>query len=194
MFFLLLLLLLLLLSLLYSAPSNASAAVSGSSFLLPSIGIIRIEVLRIQEKLLNDERLDSKGDIFHLNVKEIDDAIQNVNIDLMESIRPRKAAYERALRSTECPILVDSRCRILRPDPPTFKDGEEPPPGTLIGAAMAPGVAKGRVRIVNDPSETFLNGEVLCVSLFLLSLDECGQLRLLLTIVLFRISLRVKRR
>ena len=86
-----------------------------------------------------------------------------MEMDLMEIVRPRKVIYERALHATTtCPLIVDSRCRILKPDPPTHKDGEEPEEGTLIGAAVSPGVATGRVRIIHNPSEKFENGEVLC--------------------------------
>jgi len=123
--------------------------------------------------------LEEKGDIFHLSMKEIDDALtrtrthpqqqQQQNQELMDLVRPRKIVYERAVQATtttECPILVDSRNRILRPDPPKFygPDGTEqpPPPGTLVGAAMSPGVVTGRVRIIHQPQETFHNGEILC--------------------------------
>lgn len=54
-----------------------------------------------------------------------------------------------------CPILIDSRNRILRPN--VFK-GE---PGTLAGAAISPGVATGKVRIINSAAERLLPGEVL---------------------------------
>merc|ERR1712154_444208 len=54
--------------------------------------------------------------------------------------------------------------RILQPDPPTFKDGEEPEPGTLIGSAIAPGIATGKVRIIHHPNEPFEYGDVLCAT------------------------------
>jgi hypothetical protein len=145
------------------------------SHLAKVFGMIRSEILRIQDKLLESGRLTEKGDIFHLYLDEVDKAIledENSNIeeggepaellDLMKIIKPRKDIYERALRATACPLLVDSRCRILLPDPPTFKDGEEPEEGTFVGSAVSPGIATGRVRIINNPSEKFENGEVLC--------------------------------
>merc|ERR1712146_536810 len=82
--------------------------------------------------------------------------------DLAEIIGPRKAVYKRALRQPVCPLLVDSRCRILQPDPPQHKEGEELEEGTLIGAAISPGITTGRVRIVHDPDGKFEQGEVLC--------------------------------
>jgi len=128
------------------------------------IGLIRADTLRIQDKLLESGRLEEEGDIFHLNIKEIDKAIIDSKFELIDIIRPRKVTYERARCATICPLLVDSRCRILLPDPPTFKEGEEPEPGTLIGSAVAPGIATGRVRILNQPNEKFESGEVLCAT------------------------------
>ena len=134
------------------------------------IGIIRAELLRIQDKFIDSGRLEEKNDIFHLTIDEIDKALidndqqQEEQLQLMDIVRPRKVVYERALRATICPLLVDSRCRILQPDPPTFKDGEEPPEGTLIGSAVAPGIAIGTVRIIDHPNEKFENGEVLCAT------------------------------
>lgn len=57
-----------------------------------------------------------------------------------------------------CPLkLVDSRNRILRPD----VNNVDREAGKLVGAAISPGVATGRVRIVHDPLEPFETGEVL---------------------------------
>jgi len=50
----------------------------------------------------------------------------------------------------------------LQPDPPQHIEGEELEEGTLIGAAISPGITTGRVRIVHDPDGKFEQGEVLC--------------------------------
>jgi len=113
------------------------------------IGTMRTIVLKIEKKFISDGRLEEKGDIFHLKIEEADRALlsQGRQIDLMHIIRPRKAVYERALAANICPLLVDSRCRILKPDPPISNE-----PGTLVGAAISPGVATGKVRIIRDLS------------------------------------------
>eukprot|EP00581_Thalassiosira_minuscula_P020085 CAMPEP_0183718270 /NCGR_PEP_ID=MMETSP0737-20130205/11576_1 /TAXON_ID=385413 /ORGANISM="Thalassiosira miniscula, Strain CCMP1093" /LENGTH=917 /DNA_ID=CAMNT_0025947801 /DNA_START=170 /DNA_END=2923 /DNA_ORIENTATION=+ len=123
-----------------------------------AFGILRMNVLQAEEYLISKNMLEEKGDIFHLDLEEVDKALADESYDLMSLIRPRKAIYGRAKKSKECPILVDSRCRILRPDPPSQSDAEE---GTLIGAAVAPGTATGRVRIVNSPTDEFKQGEIL---------------------------------
>mmetsp|Transcript_29137 Transcript_29137/g.44051 ORF Transcript_29137/g.44051 Transcript_29137/m.44051 type:complete len:146 (-) Transcript_29137:294-731(-) len=78
-------------------------------------------------------------------------------MDLMALVRPRRARYEEAKKAKICSMLVDSRNRILRPDL-IDTPGK---PGTLVGSAISPGVATGRVRIVNDPLDLFETGEIL---------------------------------
>jgi pyruvate,water dikinase len=114
------------------------------------VGAMRTKVLMIEEKLLAEGRLEEKGDIFHLNTEELDQALlpEGQDRDLMKIINPRKTVYKRAVASNTCPLLVDSRCRIIRPDPPAPSNQ----PGTLIGAAISPGVATGKVRIIRDLS------------------------------------------
>jgi len=129
------------------------------------IGMIRWDLLKLENKLIEEGRLKEKGDIFHLSLQEVDKATLTNDLsadDLAEIIGPRKAVYERALRQPVCPLLVDSRCRILQPDPPQHVEGEELEEGTLIGAAISPGITTGRVRIVHDPDGKFEQGEVLC--------------------------------
>jgi len=123
-------------------------------------GILRGAVLKVEEDFLQSGRLAGKGDIFHVNLDEVDQALREESFDLMKLVRPRKAAYERALHAKECPLLVDSRCRIIRADPPQ-RGGEEEEKGILIGAAISPGIATGRVRIIHNPSERFERGEIL---------------------------------
>lgn len=129
------------------------------------VGIIRADLLRTQDKLLEQGRLEEEGDIFHLNIEEVDKAMsEDPQLDLMKIIHPRKVVYDRAIKSKMCPLFVDSRCRILQPDPPSYKEGEEPEPGTFIGCAVAPGVATGRVRIIHHPNEPIEVGDVLCAT------------------------------
>lgn len=123
------------------------------------IGVLRETVLQIEKELIEANRLAHKGDIFHLDLEEVDKALVDDTFDLMQLVRPRMAAHERALKATECPLLIDSRCRILRPDPPN--DVEE---GTILGTAVSPGTATGRVRVMKSPNERFESGEILAAT------------------------------
>jgi len=116
------------------------------------VGAIRTKALKIEEKLIAEGRLEEKGDIFHLKVEEVDR--YDGSSDLMELVRPRKAVYQRFLAQNTCPILVDSRCRILKLDPPEASDD----PGKLVGFAISPGVATGKVRIIKDLSDEQTRG------------------------------------
>ena len=126
-----------------------------------AIGMMRESILQIEKELIEAKRLDQKGDIFHLDLEEVDKALGDETFDLMQLVTPRKVAYERALKATECPLLIDSRCRILRPDPPNRDNIEE---GTLLGTAVSPGTATGRVRVLKSPNERFESGEVLAAT------------------------------
>jgi len=112
------------------------------------IAAIRTKVLKIEEQWIAEGRLEETGDIFHLEMAEVDRGLLSSSLNLMEIISPRKVIYERALSLNMCPILVDSRCRVLQPDPPAASSD----PGTLIGTAISPGVATGKVKIIKDLS------------------------------------------
>lgn len=126
------------------------------------VGIIRGKILSVEEELIAMGSLEEPGDIFHLNLEEVDAALATKNGnnnnnntalgDLMTIVRPRKSIYERAKSSRICPLLVDSRCRILRPDPPKADASSSGDPNRLVGAALSSGVATGRVKIVKDLS------------------------------------------
>jgi len=119
------------------------------------VAIIRQEILKIEHGFIKSGRLVEKGDIFHLTLEEVDMVQDNKEIDITQIINPRKEFYERAKRTKMCPLLVDSRCRILKPDP------KDHGPGVLIGSAVSPGIATGRVRIVQDSIGNLESGEVL---------------------------------
>ncbi|KAL7453253.1 hypothetical protein ACHAWC_004916 [Mediolabrus comicus] len=64
------------------------------------IGVLREAVLQIENELIEANRLQNKGDIFHLDLEEVDQALADETIDLMQIITPRKAVYERVLEAT----------------------------------------------------------------------------------------------
>merc|ERR1740121_1912558 len=113
-------------------------------------------VLRpLGERFAEAGRLDAKGDIFHLHLEEAERARKDSSYDIRSIVAPRKQNHARWERAPLCPVLIDSRNRILKPN---VVKGE---PGTLVGHALSPGVATGRVRIINSPTERLFPGEVL---------------------------------
>ena len=116
---------------------------------------VRSAILACEAKLLAAGRMDEAGDIFFLDVGEVDQILKDPSIDARRLLKPRKEQYLRAKRSKMCPHLFDSRGRILKPNVVTSA------PGTLVGTAVSPGVAEGVVRFMETPSDPFLPGEVL---------------------------------
>ncbi|KNC79273.1 hypothetical protein, variant [Sphaeroforma arctica JP610] len=119
------------------------------------LSAVRTGVLVCETQLLEANRLDEAGDVFHLKLSEVDRGLCCPELDLRYLIAPRKAQYLRTKRAGMTPFLVDSRCRILKPDV------KEQQPGTLVGMAIAPGVATGRLRILKSPSEKIGRGDIL---------------------------------
>jgi len=117
--------------------------------------LTRWEILKAESELLEAGRFEEKGDVFHLKLDELDQAMRDPSFDVQAKLAPRKAQFRRACAAKACPMLIDSRCRILKPN--TVASA----PGTLVGAAISPGAATGRVRIVMDPTEQLEEGEVL---------------------------------
>jgi len=131
--------------------------------LTQAVGIIRESLLKIENEWVANGRLHTAGDIFHLSLGEVDKALKDDSLELKSLVEPRKAIYERALKNPICPVLVDSRCRILRPDAhkDTTSRVNEAGNLTLVGSAISPGVATGIVRIVENPTDPLEVGEVL---------------------------------
>mmetsp|Transcript_9735 Transcript_9735/g.21063 ORF Transcript_9735/g.21063 Transcript_9735/m.21063 type:complete len:552 (+) Transcript_9735:153-1808(+) len=125
------------------------------------MGVLRASILQAEQSLIKAGRLDAKDDIFHLDLEEVDKALSNETYDLRELVKPRKVIFERALQANECPLLIDSRCRILRPDPPSHEDVEE---GVIVGTAVSPGTATGKVRLMMKPTDHFERGEILAAT------------------------------
>ena len=63
----------------------------------------------------------------------------------------KQAIYQHALLAIGCPLIIDSRCRILKPDPPTL--GEDHEEGMLIDVVVSTGIARGRIQIINQLCE-----------------------------------------
>ena len=101
-------------------------------------------------------RLDRREQIFELRLEDVDRAGDDPDFDVRATVAER-GAFARKARSRvrHFPMCIDSRGRILRP-PPVYQDG------ALVGGALSPGVARGPVRVLNDPFEkTVRPGDIL---------------------------------
>mmetsp|Transcript_20312 Transcript_20312/g.40544 ORF Transcript_20312/g.40544 Transcript_20312/m.40544 type:complete len:941 (+) Transcript_20312:96-2918(+) len=125
------------------------------------LGLFHLVLLPVQDELIRKGRLGEHGDIFHLSLDELEMGMKDESFEMMKILEPRKTTYTKALQAKECPMLIDSRCRILKPDPITMYEGKELEPGTLVGFPISPGVATGRVRVIHSPVEQLEWGEIL---------------------------------
>jgi pyruvate,water dikinase len=108
-------------------------------------------------RLVRENRLDAAEDVCNLTVQDLHAAALDPSMDL-RSVQEERTRFLKILRArvTEFPNVIDSRGRILRPPPRKEKAGE------MSGMAVSPGVVTGRVKVLRDPYEKFINkGDVL---------------------------------
>ena len=95
-------------------------------------------------------RMDDPNRIFELTLADVDEATADKNFDIRAAIQER-GAYARKLRAQvrHFPMFIDSRGRIFR-TAPTIIEGDE---HAIVGAAVSPGIARGPIKVLNDPLE-----------------------------------------
>ena len=108
---------------------------------------VRKLVLHRADEFVAAGRLDRRDQVFELRLVDVDRASGDPGFDIRTAVAER-GAFARKLRShvRHFPLFIDSRGRILRV-PPTLEKG------ALVGRALSPGVARGPVRVLNDPFE-----------------------------------------
>ncbi|MGW4793234.1 PEP/pyruvate-binding domain-containing protein [Nonomuraea sp. NPDC004297] len=124
-------------------------------YAVKAIAAIRGSLLVVGEHLVGLGALDSAGDVFFLDLREVRAALDGR--DLRDLVADRRATYERERRRRHVP-------RVL------LSDGTEPEalsdPGTRAGAITgtpaSPGTVTGVARVVLDPTGAYLEpGEIL---------------------------------
>ena len=97
------------------------------------------------ERLEAAGRLDSRDDVFHLTLDELEGSDRDASFDVRTPARERRQFIEKLDRQVkEFPHLVDSRGRILRPAATHEADG-------LTGMGISPGVASGPIKVLENP-------------------------------------------
>jgi rifampicin phosphotransferase len=107
--------------------------------------LMRAAALERGRRLVAAGVLRESEDIFFLTLHELQHVAAD---DLRPRVAVRRAEY-RAFQHDATPRLMDAGGRAIREALPRPEDVG---PGTLSGIAASPGVARGRVRIVIDPS------------------------------------------
>ena len=117
---------------------------------------LRSRLLYLADGFIRDDRLDSRSQIFELTMAEIDRGTSEVDFDLRHAAEIRGVPYRKLKAQVRhFPMAIDSRGRIQRPES-KLEDG------ALVGSGVSPGIARGLVKVLNDPFEKeVLPGEVL---------------------------------
>jgi phosphohistidine swiveling domain-containing protein len=108
---------------------------------------VRKLLLHRADEFVRAGRLDQRDQIFELTIDDVDRARQDPGFDLRATVEERGAFYRKLKsRVRHFPMFIDSRGRILR-SPVRYEEG------ALVGAAVSPGIARGPVKVLNDPFE-----------------------------------------
>ena len=116
----------------------------------------RKRAIEIGEKLSKEKKIESKDDIFHLKIEDLEKALSDKTYDIKSIIQSNKAFYQKVERQVhQFPYLIDSRGRIIRQKYKISKD-------QIAGEGLSRGVAKGPIKVLKHPSEKQIEpGDVL---------------------------------
>lgn len=110
-------------------------------------------------RFVTDGRLADPDDVFVLPFAAIDRAYVDRDVDLRALVAECGAAYrQQCAQVRHFPFMFDSRGRFFRP----AVHQADLPDGVMAGAPVSAGVARGPVKVLNDPFEKALEpGDVL---------------------------------
>jgi pyruvate,water dikinase len=113
-------------------------------------------MLELGRKWVEGGRLRDVGDIFMLDLAEVERAAKESELDLGPLVRAgRQNLSQSAMRKNVFPVM-DSRGRFYVPQT------QESLEGHVTGYAVSPGLARGRIKVLACPSEKeLLLGEIL---------------------------------
>jgi pyruvate,water dikinase len=125
-------------------------------YLVMTTDLIRRWALALADRWVDQGRLEHRDQIFHLTVEDIERAESDPQFDLGPVIEDNTAYWKTVKDRKDWPRILDSRGKFFRMAPDTTV------PGSLIGEPIAPGVVRGRAKVLNDPYEKPLQrGEIL---------------------------------
>jgi pyruvate,water dikinase len=108
-------------------------------------GVARRNALALGARFVTEGRLDDPEDVFHLTWRQLEAGESDPGFDLRSPAAETRADFRRVeTQVREFPHVIDSRGRILRPAP-------EPDDGALHGLGISPGIARGPVKVLEDP-------------------------------------------
>ncbi len=116
---------------------------------------LRRLALKIGNRFVNEGRLEAKEQIFDLTSAQIVKAQKDKSLNLMKARRENLELYKLVEHVKDWPNIIDSRGKIIR----AIRVGEE---GDIIGDPIAPGIVRGKAKVLHGPYEKPLElGEIL---------------------------------
>jgi len=127
-------------------------------YIIQLMGIIRTEMLKTGQVLVEQGKLTAPDDLFFLYLDELEAFARGEQRDWKALIHEHRQVFQREMRRKQIP-------RLLVSDGRTFYEGignNEADPNGFRGSPVSPGVVEGQVRVVIDPhAENLLPGEIL---------------------------------
>jgi pyruvate,water dikinase len=113
--------------------------------------------LEIGKEWLDKGRIEEVYQIFDLSITDISEAQVNPSFDIQNARNKNLKGYEKVKNTKIWPLVIDSRGKI-------YKAKLEINDGDIIGDSIAPGIIRGKVKILHSPYEKSLEpGEILVV-------------------------------
>jgi len=125
-------------------------------YLVMWIDVLRKKTLLVGQQFVEQGRLDNAQQMFSLSIEEIKAAEDDVTLELRTRIG-KNTAYAKKVRNwKDWPRVIDSRGKIFRAKREPQAEGE------FIGDPIAPGIIRGRAKVLFDPYEKAIEkGEIL---------------------------------
>lgn len=111
-----------------------------------AVAKLRKIALKLGERFVQEGRLQYREQIFDLHAKQIAKAQENPSYNLMKFRKENLAPYRLVEHVKEWPNIIDSRGKIFRP----IRKSED---GDIVGDPIAPGIVKGRAKVLHSPYE-----------------------------------------
>lgn len=121
-----------------------------------ALSAIRERILREADRLVAQNKLESRYDVFWLHYDELIEAPKVSAQSIAQKIEDNKVYYRQVSQIKEFPKFIDSRGKIITQK--QLEAGE----GEIAGQPISPGVVTGRVKVLHTPDEKpLLPGEIM---------------------------------
>ena len=124
-------------------------------FFIITVDLLRRRALELGARFVEEDRLESVNQVFDLRIEEIARAERELDLDVLALVAGNLESRKKLKHVKSWPKVIDSRGKIFRAPPGDAEDG-------FVGDAIAPGIVRGRAKVLRAPYEKpLLKGEIL---------------------------------